>query len=261
MAEFDAWAAYYDVIHQGLPGEAEFYTGQAVRLGGKTLELGCGTGRVAIAMAMSGVDVTGLDHSKAMLAVCGAKLEAVGPTKGALRLVHGDMSDFDLGEAFDFIAMPYRSFMHLDRPAQQRRCLERVRAHLKDSGVFILNTWVPKRSAMLPGPDASGDDAFQFVEDYALPDSTEILRYHHRAAYDEFRQRIVEEHRIEEVDAAGSVLHAETLPLIRVWTTPREMDNLVRLCGFEVEAVFGDFDCTPLTASSTEMIWVLKKDA
>ena len=63
MAEFDAWARYYDLIHEGLPGEAEFFVGQAARLGGQTLELGCGTGRLAVAMAMSGADVVGLAAS------------------------------------------------------------------------------------------------------------------------------------------------------------------------------------------------------
>ena len=70
MAEFDSWAAYYDYLHPGLPGEAEFYGGQALRRGGPVLEAGCGTGRLAILMAMSGLKVTGVDNSAAMLAVC-----------------------------------------------------------------------------------------------------------------------------------------------------------------------------------------------
>ena len=88
MAEFDAWAEYYDIIHQGLSGEAEFYVGQAVRIGGRTLELGCGTGRIAIPMAMSGVAVTGLDRSDAMLAICREKLSAAGPLSGSPRLLY-----------------------------------------------------------------------------------------------------------------------------------------------------------------------------
>ena len=60
MHEFDAWAKYYDLIHQGLDGEAEFYIGQAARARSRTLELGCGTGRICIPMAMSGCDVVGV---------------------------------------------------------------------------------------------------------------------------------------------------------------------------------------------------------
>ena len=93
--EFDGWAPYYDLIHKGLPGEAEFYVGQAVRIGGPTLELGCGTGRVAIPMAMSGVDVIGLDLSPRMLELCREKSEAVSPLQGSIELVEGDMATFD----------------------------------------------------------------------------------------------------------------------------------------------------------------------
>ena len=83
MADFDVWAAYYDLVHKGLPGEAEFYLGQAVKRGGPVLEVGCGTGRIAISMAMSGLDVTGIDNSAGMLALCREKMAAVG-----LSLIH-----------------------------------------------------------------------------------------------------------------------------------------------------------------------------
>lgn len=259
MAAFDCWANYYDLIHQGLPGEAEFYVGQAVRIGGPTLELGCGTGRIAIAMAMSGVDVTGLDDSKGMLDVCRARLKAVGELSGSVKLVQQDMSAFSLPGKFCFVAMAYRSFMHLHRPKQQRECLNLVRKHMEDDGVFILNTWVPKASVLAADRSHSGDNGFDFIGEYPLSEPVALLRHYHRASYDEFRQRIVEEHLLQEVDEDGDLLQSTTLPLIRVWTTPREMDNLVRLCGFAVEALFGDFDCNPLDDSSAEMIWVLKK--
>ena len=116
MTEFDAWAPYYDLVHKGLPGEAEFYVGQAVRLGGETLELGCGTGRIAIPMAMSGVCVRGLDNSPAMLEMCREKHRAVGETPGALTLIEGDMRDFSLDKRFGFVALAYRTFMHLLTP-------------------------------------------------------------------------------------------------------------------------------------------------
>ena len=59
--------------------------------------------------------------------------------------------------------------------------------------------------------------------------------------------------------AKGAIVHTEKLAMVRTWTTAREMDNLVRLCGFRVETVFGGFDCRPFDEDSTEMIWVLKR--
>lgn len=259
MAEFDAWARYYDLIHEGLPGEAEFFVGQAARLGGRTLELGCGTGRLAVAMAMSGADVVGLDNSAAMLDVCREKLAAVSPVSGRLELTHGDMATFELGEQFDFVALAYRGFMHLHGVEQQLSCLERVRRHLKEDGVFILSTWVPTFAVLSGGGAEDGEDEYRVVGEYGLGDSNGLLRHFQRYWVDAFRQRMVEEHLIEEVDSGGEVIGQEVLPLVRVWTTFRELGHLVRRGGFEVEAVFGDFDCAPFGPESTEMIWVLRK--
>lgn len=256
MAEFDAWAEYYDIVHQGLPGEAEFYIGQAVRIGGLTLELGCGTGRIAIPMAMSGVHVTGLDHSNAMLALCHEKLSAVGPVSGSLRLVAEDMTGFDLGQRFDFIAMPYRAFMHLHGVDQQRACLRCVHEHLADDGVCVLNIWSPAASVIAAH---ATEREFERVDEYELDGTDNRLHHYHRATYDEARQRIVEEHLLDEVREDGQLVNSVTLPLVRVWTYPRELQHLTTMCGFRTEAVFGDFDCNPRTSASTEQIVVLRK--
>jgi SAM-dependent methyltransferase len=260
MAEFDTWADFYDLIHKGLPGEAEFYVGQAVRIGGATLEIGCGTGRIAIPMAMSGVDVTGLDNSKAMLDICRAKKRAIGKTDGKLKLVEKDMADFDLGMEFDFIAMAYRTFMHLLTVQEQRTCLECVRKHLKEDGVFILNLWAARPSdiAQNAGSQQSG---FHLAGRHPIPDTECDLVHYCSSHFDEHCQRITEEHLLHEVDERGTVLSTSTLPLVRAWATPREMEHLLRAAGFEVEALFGDFDCHPLSSTSTEMIWIVKKGA
>lgn len=258
MAAYDRWAAYYDIIHQGLPGEAEFYVGQATRKGGTALELGCGTGRIAIPMAMSGVNVVGLDNSKPMLDRCRVKKRAIGKTPGTLKLVHADMTDFDLGTAFDFIAMPYRTVMHLLTQDEQRRCLRTVRRHLKTDGVFALNLWVPNLlgSACRMGGAGGG---FRFAGRYSMEGLPHSIVHYCSSGYDEFRQLLIEEHLIHEVDRNGAIVRTVTLPMLRTWITPREMGNLVRLCGYAVDGLFGDFDCNPLDASSTEMVWVLKR--
>ncbi len=258
MAAFDCWAEYYDLVHHGLPGEAEFYVGQAVRIGGATLELGCGTGRIAIPMAMSGVDVTGLDDSKAMLDVCRAKKRAIGKTPGKLKLVQKDMADFDLGTEFNFVAMAYRTFMHLLTTDSQRSCLAAVRRHLKDGGLLALNLWAPRPSAIagLSRPESTG---LREVGRYPIPGMDDMLVHHCASTFDASRNLLIEEHQLEEVDPKGAVLRSVTLPLIRAVVTPGEMAGLVKACGFKAEALFGDFACGPFDKTSTEMIWLLKK--
>ncbi|MDQ1258079.1 MAG: hypothetical protein QG656_2688 [Candidatus Hydrogenedentes bacterium] len=259
MAAFDGWAEYYDLIHAGLPGEAEFYVGQAVRLGAKTLELGCGTGRIAIPMAMSGVDVVGLDNSEPMLECCREKLSAVEPVPGTLRTVCADMTDFDLNERFDLIVMAYRTFMHLLTQRDQRRCLMAVRHHLADDGVFILNVWVPKPSRIVTGVAGPAASAMRLAGRHPIPETGETVVHRQSARCDEFRQLIEDDRLFQVLDKKGSITEEARLPMVRTWITPREMDNLVRLCGFDVEACFGDFDCNALGENSDEAIWVLRK--
>lgn len=258
MAEFDAWADYYDLIHQGLPGEAEFYVGQAVRIGGPALEIGCGTGRVAIPMAMSGVDVTGLDVSAAMLDVCRDKLRAAGPVPGSLDLVQADMRAFDLGRTFAFIAMPYRTFMHCLTPEDQRACLGAVARHLAPDGVFILNVWAARPSLIAPHVGA-GAAGMRLSGIYPLDDEGHRLAHFCASRYTESRQELAEDHLLHLLAPDGAVEHTQYLSLVRAWLTPREMEHLVLACGFSVEAVFGDFDCAPFGPASTEMVWVLRR--
>jgi len=261
VVAFDEWACYYDLVHEGLPGEAEFYVGLAVRTQGRALELGAGTGRIAIPMAMSGVDVLGIDNSMAMLAQCRAKKRAIGKTSGRLTLVCADMKDFALAAQFRFIAMAYRTFMHLLTPADRRACLETVRRHLSDDGIFVMNSWVPSASYLAAVRGASRGRRMQLAGRYPIRGTDITLVHYHATEYDERTRLLTERHLIREVDARGHVLEERVLPLVRTWQTPREVADLLQACGFEVDALYGDFACSPFSAGSTEMIWIAKKKA
>ncbi len=257
MAPFDLWVDYYDVLQKGIEGDVEFYVAQALRADGRTLELGCGTGRICIPMAMSGVDVVGLDHSPAMLQRCREKYDAAGPTTGHLELVEADMGDFSLDRKFAFIAMPYRTFMHLLEPVEQQECLRAVRRHLAPGGLFVLNTWAARPSTIAPhlGPQKG---MLRLVDKYRDPAEGNGLLHYCASTYDEWSQLFREDHIFHEMDPMGAILRMTSLEMVRAWTTPREMEFLVQLCGFEVDAVFGDFSCAPFTRGSTEMIWALR---
>lgn len=258
MAVYDAWAPYYDIVQTGLPGEAEFYVGQAVRAQGDVLELGCGTGRICIPMAMSGVNVVGLDNADAMLAVCRQKLGLIGSTKGRLQLVKGDMRDFEFGREFAMIAIPYRAFMHLTTVDDQRECLEHVRCHLDEKAPLILNVWAARPSAVAPHLGAMGG-VLRLGGAYDLPDGEGKLVHYCASSYDEHRQLLHEEHLLQETNDDGEVLRMERIPMTRAWMTPREMLNLMHGAGFTPSAVFGDFACTPFGPGSTEFIGVFHK--
>jgi SAM-dependent methyltransferase len=258
MSEYDPWADYYDLMHQGLPGEAEFYTGQAVRMQCDTLELGCGTGRIAIPMAMSGLNVTGVDVSAEMLAKCAEKRASVSPVKGRLHLVRSDMRDFAFDKRFRLIVMPYRTFMHLLTPEDQTACLRAVRRHLADEGLFIMNSWAAKPSALAPFLTPAGQ-GLRFCGRHPVPGEDMHLLHHCSSQADEHRQILHEEHLVQGVEEDGAVCFTQSLSITRAWSTPRETGRLVAACGFEAVSLLGDFHGGPFTDSSTEMIWVLRR--
>lgn len=258
-AEFDAWADVYDLIHQGLPGEAEFYVGQAVRIGGRTLEIGCGTGRIALPMAMGGLEVVGLDNSAAMLDVCREKSAALqDELTGGLELVHDDMRSFDLGREFDFIAMPYRTFMHCLTPGDQYDCLEAVRRHLAPGGLFALNLWAARPSTLSPHLGQAGG-GLRTAGRYDWDEATFVLHFC-ASRFDDFQQLLAEDHLLHWIGReGGAVVDTRHLTLTRAYLTFREMQHLVEAAGFRSQAVFGDFDCSPVAPHTREMIWMLEK--
>jgi len=258
MSEFDQWADYYDIVHEGLPGEALFYVSEAVRCGGAVLELGCGTGRICIPMAMSGVHATGMDNSVQMLDICGEKLDAVGPVKGSLETLHGDMSDFSLGKRFDLIVMAYRTFMHLLTPKAQRSCLRCVRSHLAEGGHFIFNLWAARPESLAPFLDENPHPQLEFADEYSIPHTSLSLLHYHAANYDVDRRIIKERHRISQVDGAGRVEEERELSLTRSWFTPADIEELLHAANLETVAVLGDFEGAPFGPKHSEMIWIVR---
>ncbi len=258
MSEFDAWAPYYDLIHVGLPDEVPFYTALARQSGGPVLELGCGTGRITLPIALSGASITGLELSPAMLALCREKAALCGALDKKLSLVQGDMRAFKLEQRFPLILMPYRTFMHLLTPSEQVACLECVREHLTPGGLFALNLWAARPSLIPTQTSLELEKHLQLSATHTLPEENLVLLHFHSAHYDEFNQRIHELHRMVEKDPQGKTLGVQDLGMTRAWLTPREMEHLVCRCGFRVEALYGDFDASPPGPESREMIWLLR---
>ncbi|HJO81545.1 MAG TPA: class I SAM-dependent methyltransferase, partial [SAR202 cluster bacterium] len=92
---YDPWADVYDAVYSYVRDDIPFYVEEALATGGPVLELGCGTGRVAIPITQAGVEVVGVDYSEAMLAVANRKARQIGVDPAAMNLVHGDMRDFE----------------------------------------------------------------------------------------------------------------------------------------------------------------------
>ena len=128
-----------DIVNDDIP----FYIEYAKARQGPVLELGCGTGRVAMALAAEGSDVTGLDLSEDMLDVFRKKLADRPEIADKVTLVHGNIANFKLGRKFNMIIVPFRVFQLLTDDDDADKALVCIREHLADDGIFIVNVFNP----------------------------------------------------------------------------------------------------------------------
>lgn len=135
----DTFVDVYDSWYQNISDiDANVSTVLEVAAGREVLELGVGTGRIALPLVLAGASVTGLDASRAMLARCRAK-----PGSEKLRLVCADMADTPVNGPFGVVFVSFNTFFNLTAERAQQACVERVAALLHPGGSFLVEAFVP----------------------------------------------------------------------------------------------------------------------
>jgi len=248
----------YDLgVGRGAPDGGEditFYAELVRSSGPRVLELGVGTGRVAVALATAGFQVTGLDHSPGMLKEAKRKLERLDPTaRGRVNLVEGDLVDFDLGATFDVVLAPARVFAFLLTPEEQLACLARVRAHLRAGGNLAIDIFDPRLDLCIPGAGGVRTDS---RIDPATGNTirVDILD----RVNDPVAQTLRERWRFSEIDPRGVALAVEEETLQLRWTYRHEMRHLLTLAGFVDITEASDFAGSP-PAYGREQVWICRR--
>jgi SAM-dependent methyltransferase len=248
-------AERYDEIEGLAAGDIDFYMDlarEAASRGHRVLELAAGTGRVAIPIARAGVPVVALDRSPAMLAVARRKAEGL----RTIEFVDGDMASFELGEQFGLIYIPFRSFLLLQTVEQQKGCLGCVLEHLAPGGRLALNFFNPDIPLMAAwmGPGRKG---VQPGREYANADGGRTVEWEARRYLTSTQE--IDETRIDErLDAKGAMTSRVYRKMGLRYVFRYEMQHLLELSGFEVEALYGGFHGEPFTDRSSEMVWVAR---
>ncbi len=256
---YQGHAALYDQISTGLDGDVTFYLEEAQRAGSPILELGTGTGRVLVTLAEAGLSVVGLDQAPAMLAVARQKVARLAPAvRGRIELVEGDMRGFSLGRRFRAILIPYRAFLHLLTPEDERRALACIREHLADNGRLILNIFDP-RIDMIAAHLGPLGPALKRIGEYAYPSGRKLAVWESRQ-YDPGHQTVSEHRILEELDEEGRVVARRHSSLSLRYIYRYEMQYLLELSGFAVEALYGDFRRGPFRYGG-EQIWIAHRRA
>jgi len=246
---------FYDVrevIGRGHPceGDVEFYVKQAGRTGGPVLDLGCGTGRIAMPLARAGLQVVGLDRSLHMLRVARSKVT----DDDDVTFVRGNMARFNLGRRFRFMLIAYRAFQHLLTPAEQRSCLQRVHRHLIAGGRFVVHLFDPRLEFCYPGsPTLSTRPPGRDAKSGRTVDVAVVDRQ-----LDPLTQTFSERWVWTVKDDAGHVIEEVPDTLVLRWTYRYEMAYLFELTGFRVRACYSDFFGSP-PRYGAEQVWVVEK--
>jgi SAM-dependent methyltransferase len=255
-----AIAARYDAAVPIEHNEIDFYlelARDAEAAGLRTLELACGTGRVAIPLAREGIRVLGIDVSPEMLARARAKSEGL----DNVEWIEGDMRTFDLGEQFGFAYIPAGTFALLLTIEDQMSCLERLRSHLApgarlafDLGNFDIvdaARWLSERRGIYVRNPA---------RDYTHPETGRKVMSYASSDYHPSEQVWMQYRMQDELDDDGTVVRREYGRPMAVRQFHRyEVEHLLARCGFEVEALYGDYTKSTYRGSSGQMVWVAKR--
>ncbi|MDH4155792.1 MAG: class I SAM-dependent methyltransferase [candidate division Zixibacteria bacterium] len=233
--------------------DRDFYVRYCREARGRILELGCGTGRVLIPAARAGAAVTGLDVAESMLSRCRDKLrEEPQEVRDRVTLVHGDMTDFDLGGKFKLVIIPFRPFQHLLATDEQLACLRCINRHLDADGKLVFDVFQVDLN-MVCDPHAA--EEVEDVSEYEIPDGRRLRRSGRVAAFHRAEQYNDVELIYYVTSADGTterIVHAFPLRYFFRY----EIEHLLARCGFKIIELFGDFDKSPLTDGSPEMIFV-----
>jgi SAM-dependent methyltransferase len=143
MSEYDAIARLYDPWSASVVEDISFYVEEALQAAARpVVELGVGTGRIAIPTAMAGVHVIGVDASEGMLAICAEQAARAGVGE-RLELRQGDLRRPPVDERVLLVTCPFRAFLHLTTDEDRLQALSAARELLVPGGRLIFDVFVP----------------------------------------------------------------------------------------------------------------------
>ena len=195
--------------------------------GGRALELGIGTGRIALPLAANGVEVHGIEASPKMVDRLRAK-----PGGQAIPITMGDMADVPVDGAFALVFVVFNTFFQLYSQDAQLRCFANVAAHLQPGGRFVLHAFVPDTSRVEAGEHVAVKEASL---DRVRLDAT---------VFDSLEQRL-DTTQVRITEDGIRLVHAK---LRFAW--PPELDLMAQLSGLTLEHRWATFDKQPFTATS-----------
>ena len=203
---------------------------------GDVLELGIGTGRIALPLAGRGVPVHGIELSRAMAAKLRAK-----PGGEDLGVTIGDFATTSVDGSFSLVYLVFNTIMNLTTQPVQVACFRNVAAHLEPGGCFVIEVMIPELQRLPPG------------ETFRVFDGSESSWRIHE--YDVATQGLTSHH-LEMVDGR---LERFSTPFRYAW--PSELDLMAELAGMRLRERWGGWKREPFTSDSRTHVSIWEKPA
>ncbi len=230
MSAYDRIARLYDPWSASVVEDVAFYLERARASGGPVVELGVGTGRIAVPIASDGIRVIGIDSSQGMLDVARERAELAGVE---LDLRYGDFRDPPVEGPVPLVIAPFRSLLHMETDADRLAVVRAVHDLLEPDGQFVFDVF-------WPGPDDIAETHGRWLE--REPGIFE------RADWDEERRTLILRVRGDGVESELSL----------AWISISEWRELLGNEGFAVEGLYGWFDGTPWSGHE-DSIWACRR--
>ena len=203
--------------------------------GGRALEFGIGTGRIALPLADRGVEVHGIDLSRAMVARLRAK-----PGGDAIPVAIGDFATTTMDGTFTVAYLVFNTIENLTTQDAQVACFRNAAAHLEPGGCFVIEVEVPELRRLPPGQNV-------------LPWQVTPTRWAFDL-YDTATQAMSSNYVTVTADGRGRY---RSIPFRYVW--PSELDLMARLAGMRLRDRWEDWNRTPFTGDSRKHVSVWEK--
>lgn len=206
--------------------------------GGPVLELGIGTGRIAIPLHDRDVRIQGIDASPDMIEKLRQKAGGE-----AIEVHQASFADFDLQAEFSLIYVVFNTFFALQTQEEQIQCMHSVAAHLSDEGRFLVEAFVPD-PCRFPGEE--NVSAVEVDQDEVRLSVSKL---------DPVAQQVMTQH--VQLNEAGVRL----FPVKLRYAWPSELDLMARMAGLKLEHRWGSWDKDELSAESGKHVSVYVRAA
>ena len=248
MPEYDPLADLYD-LEYGHDYDLPFWLALAEREDGPVVEWGAGTGRLAAPLADAGLDVTAVEVSENMI-------KKGRETGDVVEWIRGDMRYVKLGRRYGLAVCAFNSFLCLSSVNDALAFLGNARDHLEPDGLLGIEV-----SAFTPEELCEGEGGPALRHDFTRKRGTPVrtLERFSVSQYDAASQLLSMRLFYELYDRGGDLENKRAHDLTIRIVGRGELELMLRLAGFEVEAVYGGFEGEPFTAGNDHLIALARR--